>query len=680
MKILRYTAFSLLVILAITSGSLLAQGPFPAQIQQAFQQLGLWPFGIYADGEVPAWSAAQQKFVPGTGGGDISQLVYDVTSVGIACDGNDHSAELLALLATAQAAGGGSIYFPPCGQPYRFDSQILIPNIAQAPGDWGYPRPRQSNLRITGAAGGKLWYNPSFVPGVTAVPGLAAALIDLRYQSTVGRAKIETYGLGTLRIDNLAFTDYSGVNRTPFVHSSNTTLIIRDSTFLGTGALFGTADAAYTGNAGYPIGTTTIALQATGTGTIIVGDLLRFTNVDGVYQVTVGDSDVSNGGNITFTPALTEAIPAANTAIAEVTQDAIVLGGTNNVFDGNPEQTFQGYGTEIVGNHFYGINRGVYGLNSANGVMFSRNTFQGNVLNGTAIEFDSSNGAGFFNYGLNITDNLIEMNTYRYGIKLTYDTRESSFVGNQFHDPDNSVTRSMFYFGTLSIKNTIVCSTNSDLFNVPLATGAYAQYNTFLCPSLVANVEPSKGTQGNQFSYGAIVRSTYDDTKQFAGQLIVESMNDLGEHLDLGYDHLNARAEIDAAVNAAGRTLRLNKVTGGDVMASSLGFNTGPAWKDDAPTISTACTSPTVTWHNGTAVFQVDVGTSCTGRSVIVLTLPAVTNRYRCDGDNISSPSTRVLRATSSSTTSVTLTNFDWAGVAQDWVDGTDVVITCTGG
>lgn len=105
------------------------------------------------------------------------------------------------------------------------------------------------------------------------------------------------------------------------------------------------------------------------------------------------------------------------------------------------------------------------------------------------------------------------------------------------------------------------------------------------------------------------------------------------------------------------------------------------AWSSTAPSGPVACTSPSVTWSNGTAVFQIDVGTSCTGVTTLVVTLPSTTNAYGCRADNVSAPTTRQPAATAWSTTSVTFTNFDrTTGVAADWADGADVRITCTAG
>lgn len=97
-----------------------------------------------------------------------------------------------------------------------------------------------------------------------------------------------------------------------------------------------------------------------------------------------------------------------------------------------------------------------------------------------------------------------------------------------------------------------------------------------------------------------------------------------------------------------------------------------------APSIASACTSPTVT-HGATVSFQVDVGTSCTGVSTIVLTLVASTNGWICSGWSLNSPSTRYINQTAGSTTSVTLTNFArTTGLASDFADGADLAIGCT--
>jgi len=53
-------------------------GPWTAQIQLALEELGLGP-STYGNGEVPVWSAAQQKFVPGSGGGGGGGLFWQAS-------------------------------------------------------------------------------------------------------------------------------------------------------------------------------------------------------------------------------------------------------------------------------------------------------------------------------------------------------------------------------------------------------------------------------------------------------------------------------------------------------------------------------------------------------------------------------------------------------------------------
>ena len=78
----------------------------------------------------------------------------------------------------------------------------------------------------------------------------------------------------------------------------------------------GTAIGSTTDATGYAIGSTVITLDSAGTGTILVGDRIKFVGDDISYEVTSGDSDVSNGGSITIaSPGIYTAIPASATAI-----------------------------------------------------------------------------------------------------------------------------------------------------------------------------------------------------------------------------------------------------------------------------------------------------------------------------------------------------------------------------
>jgi hypothetical protein len=80
----------------------------------------------------------------------------------------------------------------------------------------------------------------------------------------------------------------------------------------------GTAADATTDATGYATTTTTVALASAGTGTILFGDIITFDGDATKYTVTAGDADVSDGGNITFTPGLVVAIETSAHAITVV--------------------------------------------------------------------------------------------------------------------------------------------------------------------------------------------------------------------------------------------------------------------------------------------------------------------------------------------------------------------------
>ncbi len=114
------------------------------------------------------------------------------------------------------------------------------------------------------------------------------------------------------------------------------------------------------------------------------------------------------------------------------------------------------------------------------------------------------------------------------------------------------------------------------------------------------------------------------------------------------------------------------------VNAGNIQFDNKLTFSDTAATVTSACTSPTVT-HGVSTSFQVDVGTSCTGVTTIVLGLPTASNGWECHGYN-KTTNTVVINQTADTTASATLINFTRiTGVAADFVDGADLVITCTG-
>ncbi len=390
---------------------------------------------------------------------DWGGQVYNVQAYGVVPGDVDtsgaNSTAMLALLATVNNAGGGTVYFPP--GTYRFDSQLLLPN------DGSSPQQNQNNIRMTGAAGGAAWY------------GSNAAILDLRYVSGNQNAKIETRGKGTLAIDHLTIKDGGASNATPMIHTTNTTLVIDNNTFIMSG---------------------------------------------------------------------------------NVTQDAIVLGGTTTTVSTGVNSPFQGYTTRITNNHFRNGNRGLYGLTYANAVLFQGNSFQGNT--GTvAIEFDGSNGGGQPDYGNSILDNTIEMDVYTYGIKGTT-LKESLMSGNGMYDPGSNVS-AYYNLNSLSTQNRIICGTSPTSKTFLSGDAASTNATSILCAEN-GMLDPSgNGSASSQFTYGAVVTGTYDSSKNYPGPLTVSDQFTPARHITIGFDDANVGGVIDAnSTGIAASNLLLN--------------------------------------------------------------------------------------------------------------------------
>lgn len=101
---------------------------------------------------------------------------------------------------------------------------------------------------------------------------------------------------------------------------------------------------------------------------------------------------------------------------------------------------------------------------------------------------------------------------------------------------------------------------------------------------------------------------------------------------------------------------------------------------ETAPTV-VACsgTAASITASNGSAAFQVDVGTSCAGENTISITLPAATTGWVCQCS--STTADRILQQkAASSTTVAVLTNIVIStGAAGDFTDGADLFCGCRG-
>lgn len=184
-----------------------------------------------------------------------STRVYKPEAYGAVGDGTtDDSTAVIAAIAAAYAAGGGTVEFGP--KTYRIDSQLAIPNDSHS------TVPRQPPIRLVGA--GATWDGSFQTQGT--IPG--ATILDLK--STTGPGKIDTRGLGSLTIERLTLTQTQGASDTnPFIFCTNTTLFVRDCSFYGHSTLTGATcvqDAIVLGGTTTTIGSgSTHAFQGYGT-------------------------------------------------------------------------------------------------------------------------------------------------------------------------------------------------------------------------------------------------------------------------------------------------------------------------------------------------------------------------------------------------------------------------------
>lgn len=125
--------------------------------------------------------------------------------------------------------------------------------------------------------------------------------------------------------------------------------------------------------------------------------------------------------------------------------------------------------------------------------------------------------------------------------------------------------------------------------------------------------------------------------------------------------------------------------TGGadGLSAGSIGLGTTPKLADSAtaPTVANGCTGEAVTWNNGSANFRFDVGTSCTGVTSTIITLPAVANCWTCSCFDIAADATLQQAFAGCATTTFTISNRTRATqAAADYTDSADIQCSCRGG
>ena len=180
----------------------------------------------------------------------------------------------------------------------------------------------------------------------------------------------------------------------------------------------------------------------------------------GLRDLTLTDSTASGGALIYTTNATLDIQGCAFVGITAgtlATQDAIILGGPNQVEGGSGvTDGFQGYGTIIQRNFFHKIRRVVYGRAFCNAVSIRGNTVWttcGASDNTPCIEIDGAPAGGAqVAAGCSIVDNLLEVPNYAYGIAL--DHAQRNYLRNTFYD-STAKTVAAYKLGAGAVYNRI---------------------------------------------------------------------------------------------------------------------------------------------------------------------------------------------------------------------------------
>lgn len=138
-------------------------------------------------------------------------------------------------------------------------------------------------------------------------------------------------------------------------------------------------------------------------------------------------------------------------------------------------------------------------------------------------------------------------------------------------------------------------------------------------------------------------------------------------------------SSANANLNLSAKGAAGNVVFGSAAKINNGLYLTGLMISQTAPTIGSGFgTTPSIVASNGTAAFQVNVGTGGTASSGVV-TLPAATTGWSCSVSDITTQSTSVFltKQTASTTTSVTVTNYNTAGAATAWVASDKLNFNC---
>lgn len=189
----------------------------------------------------------------------------------------------------------------------------------------------------------------------------------------------------------------------------------------------------------------------------------------------------------------------------------------------------------------------------------------------------------------------------------------------------------------------------------------------------------TSGTQsGTQSAAGPNVfsRAAINDTSNSPVSYLVSGSHNIGINLSSGtygtYAIVSPNFYVDPNGNMSSLTARVQT---NFTLENPLFY--GPT--AGAPTIGSGWgTSPSITAHNGTASFRINVGTGGAAGSGSV-NLPTASTGWNCFANNVTSMSSSnfLTKQTASTTTSVTFTNYSTSGTAAAWAASDILEVVC---
>lgn len=396
------------------------------------QCTGLFPDGTVC-GNTSGTTAPPKPINPNTFGVGI-----DVKHANppIVCDGTDQTANLVTLLTSLQNAGtGANLMFHAC--TYRFSNAagLVFPNDGLTP-------PKQVAIKLAGEV--------QWVAGVSVTTG-PSTIFDMRSSNALGQ--LQTYGLGTLELENITFTNLGNSTGTRFIYTTNTSVIFHNSALIGASDKCnsnGDQDGIVLGGTSTTTGTTGTndAFQGYGTSIVnIFSDCIRRTIYGRVFANAIVGTNIfvshASGSNFQGVTAISS-VAAAGTGY-NIGDFIAVTGGT---FEGpaflKVLTLTAGPGSGVATAAIW--NDGNYTATPSNPVAQGSTSGGGSGAtfnltfgaNGAAIELDGAAGVlaniGQTNTGWTIQGFSCEQTDFAYCIKLgdtTYNSVQvNSFDGN----------------------------------------------------------------------------------------------------------------------------------------------------------------------------------------------------------------------------------------------------------